>query len=124
MITIEEVNEMLNDLADEIPQELYKDLNGGISLDERLVLSPAARSNDLYIVGEYHRGGFQGRRISIHYGSLMKAFPNCDYEELRYELRRILRHEFRHHVESLAGNKDLEVEDAIFIQNYLNRQDS
>ncbi len=122
MISVDEVNEMLNELADEIPQELYKDLNGGISLDEETILSPAARNNDLYVLGQYHRGGFQGRRITVHYGSLVKAFPGYDRNMLKDELRRILKHEFRHHVESMAGNSDLELEDAEYIRNYLGRK--
>lgn len=119
MLSIDEVNEILNELADEIPDELYNELNGGISLDDATLLSPVAQRGDLYIMGQYHRGGFQGRRITIHYGSLMKAYAHCDRDAMKDELRHILRHEFRHHVESLAGNKDLELEDAEYLQNYL-----
>lgn len=121
MISVDEVNEILNELADEIPEQLYEGLNGGISLDEQVLLSPAAKGNDLYIMGQYHRGGFMGQRITIHYGSLMKAFDHLDREQLKSELRRILRHEFRHHIEFMAGNKDLELEDAEYIRQYLER---
>lgn len=32
MFTIEETNEMLDEIADSLPFELYRDLNGGIVL--------------------------------------------------------------------------------------------
>ena len=121
MLSVDEVHEMLNDLADEIPQEFYKDLNGGISLilDEKY--SPAAKNNDLYILGQYHRGGAMGRYITIYYGSLMRAYGNLPREAFKKKLRHVLRHEFRHHVESLAGNFDLEMEDAAYISGYLEK---
>jgi hypothetical protein len=35
------------------------------------------------------------------------------------KVREVLRHEFRHHLEGLSGLRDLEVEDDIFLRNYL-----
>lgn len=118
-MTIEQMNEILNDLADEIPLELFNDLNGGVALSPETVHSPYAMNNDLYILGRYHRGGFQGRYIMIYYGSVMNVYGMHSDERIKDELRKILRHEFRHHVESLAGEKDLEIEDAEFIGEYL-----
>jgi hypothetical protein len=34
-----------------------------------------------------------------------------------------LKHEFRHHLESLAGDRSLEIKDEAFIEDYLNRMD-
>jgi hypothetical protein len=41
-----------------------------------------------------------------------------DAEGQKAELRRILRHEFTHHLESLAGEKGLEIKDRIEIEKY------
>lgn len=124
MLTIEEVHEILNDLADEIPQELYNDLNGGITLVPDVKLSPAAQNNDLFILAQYHRGGAMGRYITVFYGSLRRVFGSLSREAFTDKLRHVLRHEFRHHVESLAGNYDLEIEDEEFISAYLERYQS
>jgi len=40
---------------------------------------------------------------------------------MKEKLKSTLKHEFRHHLESLAGAKDLEVIDAIHIADYMNR---
>lgn len=119
-MTMEEMHEVLCELADEIPPELFEELNGGISLQPGLMRSPAAKADDLFVLGQYHQGGFMGRYITIHYGSFMRVYGHLDRQAAKDRLRKILRHEFRHHIESLAGNHDLEVEDAVFIQNYLN----
>lgn len=42
-------------------------------------------------------------------------------EAVRVRLRKVLLHEFRHHLESLAGERDLEIEDAINISRYTQR---
>ena len=60
-----------------------------------------------------------GRYIAIYYGSFLRVFPGASREKIRRELRKTLRHEFRHHVESLCGENGLEVEDEVFLQNYL-----
>lgn len=119
MLSIDEVHEILNNLADEIPEEIFDDLNGGISLVPNTKYSPAAQNNDLFILAQYHRGGALGRYITVFYGSLMRVFGRLSKEEFTKKLRHVLRHEFRHHVESLAGNYDLEVEDENFISAYL-----
>lgn len=122
MMSIEEMHEILNTLADELPQEFFKELNGGISLLPDVKYSPYARNRDLFILAQYHRGGAMGRFITIYYGSFMEVYPRFDTQALTAELRRVLRHEFRHHMESLAGNHDLEVEDKEFIEGYLEQQ--
>ena len=42
----------------------------------------------------------------------------CSDEELRVQIRKVLLHEFRHHLESLAGERDLEIEDAVNVSQY------
>ena len=42
MIDIDEVQDMLDDLAEEMPEIFYKDLNGGILLLPEAMISPYA----------------------------------------------------------------------------------
>ncbi len=124
MISIEEMGEILDDIAADFPEELFKDLNGGIILLPQEKENPAG--DNLYIMGEYNRGGNLGRYISIYYGSFAKLFWYLDKEQLREKLVHVLKHEFTHHVESLAGEKDLEIKDAEFLEKHLrkdNKQD-
>lgn len=121
MITFEECGQMLDDIADSLPKELYRELNGGIRLDPGLRIHPAAVNNDLYILGVYVRDNL-GRSIKIYYGSFVRVFPNKTGEQAKEELRRILVHELRHHNEFLAGVDDLILYDHDRINDYLKRK--
>lgn len=123
MVSLEEVEIMLNEMAALFPQEIYKELNGGIVLLPDVKLNNLAKKNDLYIMGEYHGGGNMGRYIIIYYGSFMKVYGYMEKEQLRERLLHTLKHEFTHHLESLAGEKDLEIKDANYIRDYLKRRD-
>jgi hypothetical protein len=119
MISIDEMQEILDQLAEELPQEFYYDLNGGILLLPEAKPSPYAQGGDLWILGEYSRSFSMGRYIKIYYGSFEKIFGHLPVPRLTEELRKTLRHEFRHHLEGLAGEDGLEKEDAEFINKYL-----
>ena len=106
MVTIKRMQEMLDEIIAELPAELFDQLNGGV------VLLPEAKRHkaggDIYVLGEYHRGGLMGRYISIYYRSFMRVYGQLDDDKLKQQLRSTVRHEFRHHMESLAGSDDLE----------------
>jgi predicted Zn-dependent protease with MMP-like domain len=123
MISIEEMEEMLDDIAAEMPQDIYRDLNGGIILLPEAKLNNISGSNDLYIMGEYHNGGNMGRYIIIYYGSFFHIYGLLGKESLKDKLKHTLKHELTHHIESLAGNRDLEIKDAQFLTEYLKRMD-
>lgn len=118
MITIDEMGEMLDALAEELPEEFFYELNGGIVLLSEAERDPRSKGG-LYTLGCYFSGGELGRYIAIYYGSFCRVFPDASADELRHELRKTLRHEFRHHVESLSGENDLEIEDELFLREYL-----
>jgi hypothetical protein len=122
MIPIEEVEEILDEIAMELPQEFYNELNGGIILLPEVRLDPIGKDNDLYIMGEYHSGGGLGRYIAIYYGSFERVYGHLSREGLKKQLAQTLKHEFTHHLESLAGEDDLEEEDERFLQEYLWRK--
>ena len=110
-ITIDRAQVLLEQIAETLPAELYKDLNGGILLLPQEKISPYAVGDDLYILGEYQSGGSMGRLIKIYYGSFEKLFGSLSEEEFKERLKKTLFHEFTHHLESLAGERDLEIED-------------
>ena len=122
MLSIDEVQEVLNELAEELPEAFFKDLNGGILLLPEARESEYSLRGDLYNLGTYHRGGSMGSYIAIYYGSFERLFSHLSDEELKNQLRKTLRHEFRHHMESLAGEYGLEVEDANFIRKHLEKR--
>ncbi len=119
MITLEEMEVMLDNIANDFPQELYKELNGGIILLPETKRSPKAKKNDLYILGEYNSGGNMGRYIIIYYGSFSQVYGHLNKENLKEQLIHVLKHEFTHHLESLAGERDLEIQDDQEMQDYL-----
>jgi len=63
-----------------------------------------------------------GRYINIYYGSLIKVYGNCLHKKMRKHLRDILVHELTHHLESLAGDRSLEVKDEMNLFDYFSRK--
>lgn len=119
MISFEDVGDMLDEIALTIPDEILKHLNGGIMLLPEAKLHPQNKNHDLYIMGEYHRDSTMGRYITIYYTSFIIVFGNTSRENQKIELRKILFHELTHHLESLAGERGLEIQDKIYIDKYL-----
>ena len=118
MISIDRMHEMLEQIAEEFPEEFFEDLNGGISLLPEMKLSPYAQGNGLYILGEYHHD-VMGRYIHIYYGSFCRVHGHLEEEALYQELKQTVAHEFTHHLENLAGERGLEIQDAEDLMEYL-----
>ncbi len=118
MFTFEECGSMLDEIADSIPTELYRELNAGISLVPQLKYHPAALNNDLLILGEYVQNSL-GNSIVFYYGSINRVYGNLPHEEINKHLVRIFHHELRHHNEYLAGCDDLCDYDREQIEEYL-----
>lgn len=107
--------ELLCEVCDELPDEFFRDLHQGVVLSEKIKLSPYG----LIILGEYRRSYF-GNQITIYYGSFERL--HIDEDGIKQKLREVVRHEFRHHVENLAGKygrDSLEYEDKVNLQRYL-----
>lgn len=121
MVTIDEAQDMLNDIAEALPPEFYVGLNGGILLLPDEKMSPYAKNDDLFILGEYVRSNIMGRSIYIYYGSFARMFAHMDKEAFREKLEHTLVHEFTHHIESMAGESGLEKWDAARINDYLEK---
>lgn len=119
MVTIDEAKVMLDEIAESLPGEFYKELNGGILLLEDVRRSPYDKAGDLYQLGAYCRSSSMGNHIEIYYGSFRRLYPNCTREEMREHLRQVLLHEFTHHMEARAGERGLEIKDEQQIKAYL-----
>ena len=120
MFTIDEINEMLDEIAAELPAEVFRDLNGGVSLLPETRQSQADPGGGLYTLGEY-RHDQMGRYIVLYYGSICIVHGSDTREALQANLKKLLTHELTHHLESLAGERDLEYEDERKISEYLGR---
>jgi len=121
VVTFDEAADMLDEIAEEMPQAFYDDLNGGVYLLPEVKLCPQSRDGaPLYIMGEYIRRGL-GKYINIYYGSFNRVFSRLPRDGWRRELRRVLVHEFTHHVECLAGERGLEIKDEIAMDRYKKR---
>lgn len=116
--SIDEVHEMLDKIALEIPAEFFEKLNEGVVLLDEYKIHPESRERDtLYIMGEYCRS-VTGRNIKIYYGSFRNVYRGISYDALYDNLKHTLLHEFTHHMESLAGERGLEYQDSTDMKNY------
>ena len=123
MIGTGEYRRIISELMDELPQEFYRELTGGVIVSEAFVIPDYSRGNDLYTLGMYQVSSGM-RQIIMYKGSFDRVHPNAEPEEAKEILRGILRHEFRHHLESLGGvhnSSSLEAEDELQKQAYLSR---
>lgn len=112
-MTLEHFNRLADEVADEVPPEFFRELNGGIILQTAPKLHHrSVPGAPLYVMGEYCRSRMMGRHINLFYGSLNAAYGSCSDEEMKAHIRATLFHEFRHHLESLGGRRELEEEDA------------
>ena len=116
MLTFEESREALTQLADNLPEAIFKELNGGVLL----LPDTMTDENGLLILGQYHVDplGF-GRYVTIHYGSMQQAYGHLCARAFEKELEGVLRHELIHHLESLAGDRSLEIKDALEVERIL-----
>ena len=119
MVTFDEAAAMLDEIADDLPVEMYKNLNGGIYLLPQVKHHPESRpQKPLYILGEYINRYDMGKFIYIYYGSFMQVYPHQSPDVLRQALQRVLIHEITHHMEYLAGERGLEIKDEMDMERY------
>lgn len=118
---IDEVQEILEEICESIPSYAYEHLNGGIILTEEAKYHEEAYAEDLVIMGEYQRS-MLGNMIKIYYGSFMDMYRFSPRETLREKLEEVLLHEFTHHLEFLANEWGLVIEDKKFLEEYRKRK--
>ena len=110
MLTFEETSAALDALVDELPAGIFDGLNCGVAL----VHDALYDEQGLLILGQYHVEPYGlGRYVTIQYGSLMAAYGYLPPDEFVEKLKSTLHHELTHHLESKAGDRSLEVQDAV-----------
>ena len=123
ILTFDQVGELLDEMAEEFPQEFYQDLNGGVCLLPEAKPDPDFPEGEMYILGEYCND-MMGRYINLYYGSFAALAQQEDWteEDWEDELYTTLAHEFTHHVEGLAGERGLEIKDELELEQYRREQ--
>ena len=116
MLTYEESDEAIANMVEELPQEILVGLNCGINLRRDTLYD----DNGLVILGQYHVEPMGlGRYVTINYGSMVNVYGHLSKNAFKKKLRYVLHHELTHHLESLAGDRSLEIQDAIDKRKYL-----
>jgi len=124
-MTLEEFHLALEEIAGQMPPQLFEHLNGGVNIREEVLLSPdSVPEEPRYILGQYHHYRVLGRWIDLYYGSFSRSFPCAGEDVWRREMDRVLRHELRHHMEDQAGETALRDEDKRMTQAYRLRHQS
>ena len=121
MMTIDEFEEAMDQIAEELPEEFYRELNGGILILPEKRKSPYAKADDLWVLGMSVHSSSLGRLIEISYGSVCEVLKGRSREAWIEQMRETLYPEFTHHMESLAGEKMLEEKDEQQLREYLQR---
>ena len=122
MFTFDEFEEKVFDISEEIPDEFYANLSGGIIVSRQRKIHPKSVGSELCIMGEYVARSDIWRYIIIYYGSFVQQYANMDDAYWIKRIREVLEHELKHHWESQAGLRGLEIQDKIDLQNYLDRR--
>lgn len=107
-------------IVSDLPEELFKGLNGGIAIASRAKLHrESVPAHPLYILGEYSHGYATGAFVTLYYGSFMAVHGRKQGQAFIDEVRKVILHELRHHLEIRAGEHDLEHEDDAVIAAYV-----
>ncbi len=114
MISIERFTQLLGEAAASLPKEIFEGLNLGIGVSEgSKARSDTASGVPALILGEYTVSRQMGRGILLYYGSFRRVYPEMGDDAAGLGLiLDVLKHELRHHLESLAGSRELEFLDA------------
>ena len=113
ILSIDQVNDILDEIAEGFPAVLFEELNGGVNLLEEAMPDPEFPEGEMYFLGEFCDDCL-GRYINLFYGSFAALAGQEDWteEDWRQELRQTLAHELTHHMESRAGTHALDDKDA------------
>lgn len=122
VLTIDRVNDLLDEMAEKFPEALFDGLNGGVNLLEEAVPDPDFPPGEMYILGEYCHD-LLGCYINLYYGSFAALAEKEDWDEDTWadELYTTLSHELTHYMEERGGLHALDDRDAEELAQY--RQD-
>lgn len=101
-ISYRRFREIVSEEMDLLPQYVFEELSGGVLVEKKAKLSPDSVADDLFIMGLYRWGGL-GKQVTLFYGSFVEVYGDASEKTYRAKIRDTLRHEFRHHMETRAG---------------------
>lgn len=113
VLTIDEVQALLDEMAETFPPALFDELNGGVNLLEEARCDPEFPEGEMYIMGEYC-SDLLGLYINLYYGSFaaLAQREEWDRQVWESELWTTLSHELTHHMENRGGLHALDDRDA------------
>lgn len=119
VLTIDRVNDLLDEMAEEFPEALFDGLNGGVNLLEEAVPDPDFPPGEMYILGEYCHD-LLGCYINLYYGSFVALAEKEDWDEDTWAdgLYTTLSHELTHYMEERGGLHALDDRDAEELAQY------
>lgn len=119
VLTIDRVNDLLDEMAEKFPEALFDGLNGGVNLLEEAVPDPDFPPGEMYILGEYCHD-LLGCYINLYYGSFAALAEKEDWDEDTWadELYTTLSHELTHYMEERGGLHALDDRDAEELAQY------
>lgn len=119
VLTIDRVNDLLDEMAEEFPEVLFEGLDGGVNLLEEALPDPGFPPGEMYILGEYCHD-LLGCYINLYYGSFAALAEKEDWDEDTWadELYTTLSHELTHHMEGRGGLHALDDRDAEELAQY------
>lgn len=127
-MTFDEFERRAHEMFEAIPTD-FKEGVDGLEVERRAVPHPSLP--DIYTLGEckteQYPGDFGGPGevrsfVVLYYGSFLRLSRRSDDWDWEGELWETITHEIRHHLESLALEDALEVEDYVFDQNFARRE--
>ncbi|HBC92113.1 MAG TPA: hypothetical protein DCZ10_04195 [Pelotomaculum sp.] len=114
VLTFAEFESHATDLIDQIPEKFCTQLNGGF-----LLLPEVKKDGEFYVMGEYVEDDIIGCSVILYYGSFAGLLKEAGRAEWLAELQETIRHELRHHLESLAGVEDLVLEEMAELEAFM-----
>lgn len=119
ILTIDQTGDLLDEMAEEFPEALFDELNGGVNLMEEALPDPEFPEGEMYILGEYCTD-LLGNYINLYYGSFAALAEKEDWDEATWEaeLYTTLSHELTHHMENRSGLHALDDRDAAELEVY------
>ena len=119
ILTIDQVNDVLDEMAEGFPEALFDQLNGGVNLLEEALPDRSFPEGEMYILGEYC-DDLLGRYINLYYGSFAALAEREDWDRDTWEreLYTTLSHELTHHMEGRGGLHALDDRDAEELEQY------
>ena len=92
MMTLEVFRQIVEELLEELPEEFFRELTGGVIVSENVLVPGYAQGDDLYTMGLY--SVFSGvRQIIIYKGSFDRVYPDAEPAQAKDILRGVVRHD-------------------------------